>query len=164
MAFLKWFGWGILWVFLLPFVLLGVALVAVIGIPIFIAELIVMIVHFFRGEKCFPMFPEDVKAMEILQKSLDAQRGAAAPAQPQQPSNVYVQQNFYPYPQGQAGPMNPGLPPVPPQYGMPPLPPGQVPPGQLPPVQEPPQIATNSNPAPTIASFPTVDITEENAK
>ena len=101
MAFLKWFGWGILWVLLLPFVLVGVALVAVFGIPVFLVELVIMLVHFFRGEKCFPMFPEDVKAMDILQRSLDEQRAASPQAQAQQPNNVYVQQNFYPYPNGQ---------------------------------------------------------------
>ena len=157
MAFLKWFGWGILWVLLLPFVLVGVALVAVFGIPVFLVELVIMLVHFFRGEKCFPMFREDVKAMDILQRSLDEQRAASPQAQAQQPNNVYVQQNFYPYPNGQ---QNPGIPPVPPQYGNPPLPPSNATPGQVPPASNPqaPQIGA-SNPPP-IASFPTIDLIE----
>ena len=58
MTFLKWFGWGILWALLLPFLLVAIALVAVLGVPIFFVELVIMIVHFFRGEKCFPLFEE----------------------------------------------------------------------------------------------------------
>ena len=63
MTFLKWFGWGILWALLLPFLLVAIALVAVLGVPIFFVELVIMIVHFFRGEKCFPLFEEDKKAL-----------------------------------------------------------------------------------------------------
>lgn len=74
MTFLKWFGWGILWALLLPFLLVAIALVAVLGVPIFFVELVIMIVHFFRGEKCFPLFEEDKKALDLIQQSLDAQK------------------------------------------------------------------------------------------
>lgn len=135
MSFLKWFGWGILWAMLLPFLLIAIALIAVFGIPVFLFELMMTIVHFFKGESCFPMYEEDKKAMEILQRSLDAQRAKEAGIAGQtqsQPQTVYVQQNYYvqnpPTPNGALPNGNPQLPPhlssQPPylgQTGQPPL-------------------------------------------
>ena len=114
MKFLKWFGWGMLWVILLPFLFVGIALVAVFGIPVFFVELAVMIFHFFKGETCFPMYEEDKKAMEILQKALDAKRASemGTPIQNPQPQNVYVQQNYFVQPPQQNQPQ------LPPQMSM----------------------------------------------
>lgn len=105
---LKKFGLGILWAILFPFILVGVAIVGIFGALNFVIEFFVMLVNFFRGKKLFPVYPEDQKAYEILQRAVDRQNGNLGVQQPQQaPSQpVYVQQNFYANPN--AVPPNPG--------------------------------------------------------
>lgn len=159
MQALKKFGLGILWAFLLPFILVGVCLVGVFGIPNFIIQFFIMIVNFFRGKKLFPVFPEDQKAYQILQRAIDKKNGELekteipAPA----PQQVFVQQNFY-----TNAPTPPGIPGSPTA-----LPPGytQVPPGytQVPPpayTPIPPQPAPQPEPIPErppLAELPPYD-------
>ena len=93
---LKRFGLGLLWIFLIPFILLGIAVVGVFGILNFPIQLVIMIVNFFRGKKLFPLFEEDERAMAILKRAIDkangeAEAAKAAPA----PQQVFVQQNYY---------------------------------------------------------------------
>ena len=114
LKFLKNFGLGLLYVLLFPFILLGVVVFAIIGFVRSILEVIFIIVRFVRGEKIFPPYPEDVKAQEILAKNYGLkEEKEEAPAQPAT-QNVYVQQNYYPNPNGQ---MMPGQNPA---FGQPP--------------------------------------------
>ena len=125
---LKRFGLGLLWIFLIPFILLGIAVVAVLGVVNFPIQLVIMIVNFFMGKKLFPLFPEDERAMAILKRAIDKANGEAeAPNVPPAPQQVFVQQNYY---------SNAPLPPQPNgiPYGNPnmPYPNGQIPYGANP--------------------------------
>ena len=177
MTFLKWFGWGILWALLLPFLLVAIALVAVLGVPIFFVELVIMIVHFFRGEKCFPLFEEDKKALDLIQQSLDAQRAKEAGETEPKSQNLYVQQNYYMNPQAPIPPVPPGIPgasqmpyhqgipqqppypqgiPGQPYYGQPgPLPPA-VNPAQIP-APNPTKVVEEEPQKPKLNQFPAAD-------
>ena len=120
---LKIFGLGILWALLFPFIVVGAALVGAFGTINFLIEFGIMVINFFRGKKLFPLYPEDQKAYEVLQKAIDkknAQSDAALAATPQ-PQQVFVQQNFYTTP----GSLPPGVNPnqIPPNYNA-----GQLPP------------------------------------
>ena len=155
MTFLKWFGWGILWALLLPFLLVAIALVAVLGVPIFFVELVIMIVHFFRGEKCFPLFEEDKKALDLIQQSLDAQRAKEAGETEPKSQNVYVQQNYYMNPQAPIPPVPPGIPGQP-NYGQPgPLPPAANP-AQIP-GPNPTKVVEEEPQKPKLNQFPAAD-------
>ncbi len=95
MSVLKQFGLGILWAILLPLLLVIVALIAVFGIFNFVVQFFIMIVNFFRGKKLFPPLPEDEKAYAILKKAYAEDAQASATEQAKQPSQIYIQQNFY---------------------------------------------------------------------
>ena len=56
---IKAFGRGILYVILLPFFLLALAIFAVIGLGDFVFQIIRSIIYFFTGQKFFPELPED---------------------------------------------------------------------------------------------------------
>ena len=56
---LKAFGKGLLYVIGLPFFLLALAIFAVIGLFLFIYQIIRSIIYFFTGQKFFPELPED---------------------------------------------------------------------------------------------------------
>lgn len=107
MEFLKKFGIGILYAVFFPVLLVVVALVGVYGILVFIVEFVIMLINFFSGRKCFPVFPEDEEATKRKQEALNIQseqKEAPAPA----PQNIYVQQVYY-----SAAPnpnLNPGMP------------------------------------------------------
>ncbi|MBQ9457799.1 MAG: hypothetical protein IJU64_04775 [Bacilli bacterium] len=179
MGALKRFGLGLLWIFLLPFILLAIAGVAVWGVLNFLIQFVIMLVNFFRGKKLFPLFPEDQKAMEIQQRAIDKANQATEPAPAPAPQQVFVTQNYYgggvlppgtnpgmqnPYGQGlpYQGPMmqQPGM--IPPQQpGMiPPQQPGMIPPqpGQSFPYQQPPlpnqPIENEPFPQPKLAELP----------
>ena len=148
MTALKKFGIGILWAILLPFILVGVALVGVFGVFDFVIEFGIMIVNFFRGKKLFPMYPEDERAYQILQRAIDKKNGelqaseTPAPA----PQQVFVQQNFYTTPGAMPPGMNPGQ--LPPNYTQyPGMNQGALPPGYAPlPPQQQPGILPESQP------------------
>lgn len=122
---LKRFGLGLLWVFLIPFILLGIALVAVLGVLNFPVQLVILIINFFRGKKIFPLFEEDEKAMAILQKAIDKANGEEPLPPASTPQQVVIQQNYYgSFPPPQPGPnlpyQNPqSLPNQYPQQGLP---------------------------------------------
>lgn len=158
MQALKKFGLGILWAFILPFIVVGVVLVGAFGVPNFFIQFVIMIVNFFRGKKLFPVYPEDQKAYEILQRAIDRKNGElnkeATPAPA--PQQVFVQQNFYTnaptgLPGQQGMPLPPGYTQVPPQ------PYSQVPPPQdyasVPPPGY-PQIQPNPAPQPQPEPIP----------
>ena len=130
LKFLKNFGLGLLYVLLFPFILVGVVIFALDGFISCLFELVAILIRFFRGEKIFPPFPEDVRAQEILAKNFGTKE--ETPAQPQPTTqNVYVQQNYYPNPNGpMMGQQNPAL--GNPQY--------QQPYQQMPPYQQPPYL------------------------
>ena len=156
MKALKNFGRGLAWVLLIPFILVGVALIAVFGLFSFFVEFIIMSVHFFQGKRLFPPFKEDEEAMRILQGALDeanAQKEPAPVAQTNNTSQVYIQQNYYGQnPYGQMPPLPPQAPYYPPQMqGIP----SHPVPGALPPQQ--PEAIPMENPVerPELMAFPT---------
>lgn len=191
MKALKEFGLGIVWVILSPFLLLGIALVAIFGIPVFFVELILMIIHFFQGKKLFPPFPEDEKAYAILKNAALEEEETPEEPQPPQPQTVIINQNYYPnpnaygqpqgYPQQQGYSQQQGYPQQPPyqQMQQPPYPqqqgyipqhaagqpyPQQQP--QIPPQQTPPEIPVvnvqeETPKEPPLLSFPPSDEGDE---
>ena len=108
MKILREFGLGIVWFLLVPLILLACGLIAVYGVFNFLIQFVVMVVNFFKGEKLFPLFPEEKKAMAIYQKAIDKANGESTEEKPAAPQTVYVQQNFY-----SGAPMMPGVPPMP---------------------------------------------------
>ncbi len=162
MKALKEFGLGIVWIVLLPFLLLAIALVAVFGIPVFFFELVMMIIHFFQGKKLFPPFPEDEQAYAILKRAAMEQDVPQEEPKPQ-PQTVIVQQNYYqnPYGQPQGGypPQQGGYPPPPGYPQQPPYNQGYVPQhaaGQMPPPPQ-PQIPQQETPP----EIPVVNVSED---
>lgn len=94
MKILREFGLGIIWAFLAPFILLACALIAIYGVFNFFVQLIILLVNFFKGEKLFPLFPEEKKAMEVYQKAIEKANGTEEKKEAA-PQQIYVQQNFY---------------------------------------------------------------------
>ena len=141
MKILREFGLGIVWFLLVPLILLACGLIAVYGVFNFLIQFVVMVVNFFKGEKLFPLFPEEKKAMAIYQKAIDKANGESTEEKPTAPQTVYVQQNFY-----SGAPMMPGVPPVPglpnnPYYNQ-----GTMPGATLPNYQPAPQPTAIPNP------------------
>ena len=141
MKILREFGLGIVWFLLVPLILLACGLIAVYGVFNFLIQFVVMVVNFFKGEKLFPLFPEEKKAMAIYQKAIDKANGESTEEKPAAPQTVYVQQNFY-----SGAPMMPGVPPMPglpnnPYYNQ-----GTMPGATLPNYQPAPQPAAIPNP------------------
>ena len=64
--FLKRFGLGILYVLISPFLLAFLLLWLLFDLGIFFVELFKGLVSFFKGQKLFPEFPEDIEAKRIL--------------------------------------------------------------------------------------------------
>ena len=171
---LKSFGQGILWAVLLPFILVGVAIVAAFGAIDFVIEFVIMIVNFFKGKRLFPIYPEDQKAYDILKRAIDKQNGETNTPEPvPQTQTVYVQQNFYtggqpPYNMPPSGAIPPGYPQgqIPPGYN-PGYPQAQIPPAYPPQAQIPQQPnaaplppvegAYTERPRPELAQLPTFD-------
>ena len=69
------FGKGLLYVIGLPFFLVALAIFAVIGLIIFIFQIIKSVIYFFTGQKFFPELPED-KELRLLKE--DANQPAPA--------------------------------------------------------------------------------------
>ena len=101
LKFLKNFGLGLLYILLFPFLLVGVAVFAIYGFFRSILQLFAIVGRFFKGEKIFPPYPEDVKAQEILAKNYGLSEKEEAPAPQPAQNTVYVQQNYYPNPNNQ---------------------------------------------------------------
>ena len=94
MKVLREFGLGIIWAFLAPFILVACALIAIYGVFNFFVQLVILLINFFKGEKLFPLFPEEKKAMEVYQKAIEKANGTEEKKEPA-PQQIYVQQNFY---------------------------------------------------------------------
>ena len=77
MEFLKKFGIGILYAVFFPALLVIIALVAIYGVLVFLVEFVIMLINFFSGRKCFPVFPEDEEATKRKQEALKPSLGAA---------------------------------------------------------------------------------------
>ena len=106
MEFLKKFGIGILYAVFFPALLVIIALVAVYGVLVFLVEFVIMLINFFSGRKCFPVFPEDEEATKRKQEALNIQARKEEQPVPA-PQNIYVQQVYY---NTTPNPMNPGMP------------------------------------------------------
>ena len=112
MKFLKEFGIGIIFAICLPLLLALIALVGVYGIIDFIVEFVIMLVNFFSGRKCFPVFEEDEEAYRRKQEALNIAHEKEQPQPAPQPNNIYVQQVYYntnPNQMGQPGMPFPGM-------------------------------------------------------
>ncbi len=112
MKFLKEFGIGIVFAICLPLLLVLIALVGVYGILDFIVEFVIMLINFFSGRKCFPVFEEDEEAYRRKQEALNIAREKEQPQPAPQPNNIYVQQVYYnanPNQMGQQGIPFPGM-------------------------------------------------------
>lgn len=122
MKFLKEFGIGIIFAICLPILLVLIALVAVYGVLDFIVEFVIMVINFFSGRKCFPVFKEDEEAYKRKQEALNLVQAKNEPAPAPAPTNVYVQQVYYntnpnlaaqqgmPFPSGLPMPNQQGIP------------------------------------------------------
>lgn len=107
MKFLRSFGYGLLYILLLPLILVGIGLTAVYGVIFFFVEFVIMLINFFSGKKLFPPFEEDVKAQRLIQEQLDKKN---TPPEPQQPQTVFIQQTYYQTPPGMGMPPQTGIP------------------------------------------------------
>jgi hypothetical protein len=121
MKFLKEFGIGIIFAICLPILLVLIALVAVYGVLDFIVEFVIMVINFFSGKKCFPVFKEDEEAYKRKQEALNLAHAKNEPTPASAPTNVYVQQVYYntnPNLAGQQGMPFPSGIPMPNQQGI----------------------------------------------
>ena len=94
MRFLKNFGFGIIYILLLPLLVLAIALAGLYGFFGFVVEGGKGIISFFQGKSFFKPLQEDEEAAMAKERQLAAMRAAAEP-QPQQPQATYVQNNYY---------------------------------------------------------------------
>lgn len=95
MRFLKEFGIGIIFAICSPLLLILIALVGVFGILDFMVEFVIMLINFFSGRKCFPVFEEDEEAYKRKQEALNLAQTKEQPQSAPQPNNIYVQQVYY---------------------------------------------------------------------
>ncbi len=95
--FLRNFGLGLVYIFLLPLLLAILALGAVAGLFIYIFVLFRSLIRFFRGEKIFPTLEEDLLVKQIEEERLKEELPKETPKEKAEPSvsNVYIQQNYY---------------------------------------------------------------------
>ena len=70
-SLIKTFGKGILYVIGLPFFLLALLLFAVIGIFLFLFQIIRSVIYFFTGQKFFPELEEDKQLRLLKEKAAD---------------------------------------------------------------------------------------------
>ncbi len=84
--FFKSFGKGILYLLVLPFMLVILAIYAVVGLFVFIFMGIKSIILFFTGRSLYDDFPEDKKAKEILASLATPRAEATLAAQSSTPN------------------------------------------------------------------------------
>jgi len=124
MKFLKNFGWGLLTIICLPFLLVALAVFAVYLAIVFFAEFFRSFIRFFKGEKGPWKAKEDLQVEAIKRAQFEKAMPAEAPApatpapapQPSTPSHVYIQQNYYQGTKPEAG-----VPPIDATFGNPPV-------------------------------------------
>ncbi|MDY0100366.1 MAG: hypothetical protein WCZ47_04485 [Bacilli bacterium] len=103
LKFFKFFGQGLLYTLLLPFLLAFLALFAVYSVLIMVFYFFKMIILFFAGRNIFKDFPEDIEAKEIIEqvRSTKAEKEEKATQQPPPPTYVFPfpsPYGFYPNP------------------------------------------------------------------
>ncbi len=95
--FIKSFGLGLLYMILSPVLLLVLLAFSIYGLYNFVVTGFAGLVRFFKGQKFFPEFEEDVKAERLLDKGLenDGEESKTPAEVKPATTNVYVQQNIY---------------------------------------------------------------------
>lgn len=88
-SFFKKFGKGVLYLFVLPFMLLILSIWAVVGIGIFFFLGIKWFALFFTGRSLFDDLPEDIKAKEIIKTTNNFDNPFASASPIAQPSINY---------------------------------------------------------------------------
>ena len=102
---LKAFGKGLLYVVGLPFFLLALLLFAVVGLLLFIYQIIRSIIYFFTGQKFFPELPEDKElrlrkeaansANEIIDQPVEEHRDIIMPLIEEKPIVSEPEENSF---------------------------------------------------------------------
>lgn len=108
---LKGFGLGLVYFFLLPVFLVLVVLAGVFALGVIIVTSIKGLIRFFKGDKFFSPLPEDIRVAEIKEYQASLQTAPAPAINPSPTDNrVFIQQNYYPNPQGPYGNQTPQQP------------------------------------------------------
>ncbi len=113
--FLRNFGMGLVYIFLLPLLLIILAIGAIYCLCTWFYHACVLIYRFFRGQNGF----EELKEDQLLKEKLEAKKEEDTP-KPQEetknaaPQQVFVQQNFYQMPPGYIPPNGINTAPLPP--------------------------------------------------
>ena len=101
---LKGFGLGLVYFFLLPVFLVLIAIAGVFALGVIVVTSTKGLIRFFKGDKFFSPLPEDIRVNEIKEYQASLQT-APTPAVNLNPTDnrVFIQQNYYPNPQGPYG-------------------------------------------------------------
>ena len=91
---LKTFGKGILYIIGLPFFLVALLLFGVVGLFLFLFQLIKSVIYFFTGQKFFPELPED-KELRLKKEATSAMNNPQNDVQPEPRQDN--QSIIYPY-------------------------------------------------------------------
>ena len=91
---LKTFGKGILYIIGLPFFLVALLLFGVVGLFLFLFQLIKSVIYFFTGQKFFPELPED-KELRLKKEATSAMNNPQNDVQPEPRQDS--QSIIYPY-------------------------------------------------------------------
>ena len=96
---LKSFGKGLLYIFVLPALLVVLAVYAVLGVGMFLFVAVKGAILFFTG-RTFGELPEDIKARAILEGTDDVKESVQIEeATPEKPSNDFASNYFIPFDQ-----------------------------------------------------------------
>ena len=101
---LKGFGLGLVYFFLLPVFLVLIAIAGVFALGVIVVTSTKGLIRFFKGGKFFSPLPEDVRVNEIKEYQASLQTAPTPAVNPNPTDNrVFIQQNYYPNPQGPYG-------------------------------------------------------------
>ena len=101
---LKGFGLGLVYFFLLPVFLVLIAIAGVFALGVIVVTSTKGLIRFFKGDKFFSPLPEDVRVNEIKEYQASLQTAPTPAVNPNPTDNrVFIQQNYYPNPQGPYG-------------------------------------------------------------
>lgn len=101
---LKGFGLGLVYFFLLPVFLVLIAIAGVFALGVIVVTSVKGLIRFFKGDKFFSPLPEDVRVNEIKEYQTSLQTAPTPAVNPNPTDNrVFIQQNYYPNPQGPYG-------------------------------------------------------------
>ena len=108
---LKGFGLGLVYFFLLPVFLVLIAIAGVFALGVIVVTSTKGLIRFFKGDKFFSPLPEDVRVNEIKEYQASLQTAPTPAVNPNPTDNrVFIQQNYYPNPQGPYGNQAPHAP------------------------------------------------------